>query len=195
LFAESYLNIGDKSTYMKAIPSAIAAGYKEGWSRGHAFKLVAKVGVQAEFKRIRDTRLKSSTIASSEEILETLTQQMRTLPNELMADGALIPLEKMTRDQAQAIAGVKETRKAIASGDDVITETKLEYKLVDRQKAAEMLAKHHGLFEKDNKQQKPDEPVRFVMMPSGDLTLAEWTRQVEELNASRDKTAPPQAAA
>jgi hypothetical protein len=195
LFAESYLNIGDKSTYMKAIPSAIAAGYKEGWSRGHAFKLVAKVGVQAEFKRIRDTRLKSSTIASSEEILETLTQQMRTLPNELMADGALIPLEKMTRDQAQAIAGVKETCKAIASGDDVITETKLEYKLVDRQKAAEMLAKHHGLFEKDNKQQKPDEPVRFVMMPSGDLTLAEWTRQVEELNASRDKTAPPQAAA
>ena len=39
LFAEAYLNIGDKSTYMKAIPSAIAAGYKEGWSHGHAFKL------------------------------------------------------------------------------------------------------------------------------------------------------------
>ena len=192
LFAEAYLNIGDKSTYMKAIPSAIAAGYKEGWSRGHAFKLVAKVGVQAEFKRIRDTRLKSSTIASSEEILETLTQQMRTLPNQLVDEnGAPIPLNKLTRDQAQAIAGYKETSRAIAAGNDVITETKREYKLIDRQKAAELLARWLGLFEKDNEQQKPDEPVRFVMMPSGDLTLAEWTRQVEELNASRAEAEHP----
>jgi hypothetical protein len=124
-----------------------------------------------------------------------LTSQ-RALPNELVDEnGELIALNKLTRDQAQAIAGYKETSRVIAAGADAITETKREYKLIDRQKAAELLARWHGLFEKDNEQQKPDEPVRFVMMPSGDLTLAEWTRQVEELNASRDKTAPPQAAA
>lgn len=195
LFAESYLAIGTE-TYLNAMGSALKAGYKESYAKHHSYKLVDQRGVQDWMKRIREDRLKRSTIASPEEILETLTSQLRTLPNELVDEnGELIALNKLTRDQAQAIAGYKETSRVIAAGADVITETKREYKLVDRQKAAEMLAKHHGLFEKDIKQQKSDEPARFVMMPSGDLTLAEWTRQVEELNASRDKTAPPQAAA
>ena len=93
----------------------------------------------------------------------------------------------MNREQAHAIAGVKyKTRTMTIDDEDVVEET-IEYKLMDRQKAKDQLAKYHGLYEKDNEQQKPDEPVRFVMMPSGDLTLAEWTRQVEELNEIQAK--------
>ena len=195
-FAKAYLDLSNLETYLKCEGAAKKAGYSESFARSRSYELLGRVGVQQEMKRIREDRLKRSTIASPEEILETLTSQLRTLPNELVDEnGELIALNKLTRDQAQAIAGYKETSRVIAAGDDVITETKREYKLVDRQKAAEMLAKHHGLFEKDIKQQKSDEPARFVMMPSGDLTLEEWTRQVEALNAARDKTAPPQAAA
>jgi len=182
-FAQSYLAVG-QPTYFNAERSAANAGYAPGYCKGKAYTLLGRVGVQEEMAKIREQRRKQTTIASPEEVLETLTQQLRTLPNELAGeDGALIPLNKLTREQAQAVAGVKETRKAIASGEDVITETKLEYKLVDCQKAAEMLAKHHGLFEKDNEQQKASEgSVKLVMMPTGDMTLDEWTRQVEALN-------------
>lgn len=185
-FAESYLAIG-QPTYFNAKKSAIAAGYSDSYARGRSYELLVKVGVQEEIRRLRDERVKLSTIATPEEILEALTLQLRTLPNELMQGGQLIPLDQMTKEQAAAIAGTKIKTRNIMAGEDVITETTLEYKLVDRQKAAEMLAKHHGLFEKDNHQSKPDPtPLQLVAMPSGPLSLEEWTRQAQAiLNGGR----------
>ena len=78
------------------------------------------------------------------------------------------------------------------AGEDAITERTLEYKLVDRQKAAEILAKHHGLFEKDNEQQKQDAPIQLVAMPTGDMTLEEWTKQAQAILA-KPKQEPTQA--
>jgi hypothetical protein len=176
LFAEAYLAVG-QPTYLNATKSAEAAGYRPGTVKGHAHELVDKSGIQAEMKRLRDERAKLSTIASPVEVLELLSSQARTLPNELMKGGELIPLDKMTRDQAAAIAGAKTTTRVIMAGEDVITETKVEYKLVDRTKAIELLAKHHGLFEKDNRQQKPDNPQPMVLMTKQPLTLAEWSEQ------------------
>lgn len=172
-FAEAFLAFGSP-TFQSATASAIKAGYTEAYAKSYGYKLCDRLGVQKEMERIRDLRLKRSTIASPEEVLETLTQQMRMLPNELMADGALIHLDKMTRDQAHAVAGMKETRRTIPAGEGVITETKLEYKLVDRQKAADMLARHHGMYERDNEQQKPEAPQHLVAFPVGPISLEAW---------------------
>lgn len=175
-FAMAYLSVG-QPTYLCAERSALKSGYSAAYSKGMAYKLLGNIGVRAAMDRIRNERAKRSTIATPEEVLETLTQQMRTLPNELMAGGALIHLDKMTRDQAHAVAGMKETRRTIPAGEGVITETKLEYKLVDRQKAAEILAKHHGLFELDNKQQAPETPRVLVAFPVGPMSLESWQEQ------------------
>jgi hypothetical protein len=132
--------------------------------------------------RLREARAKQSTIASPEEVLEVLTTQIRVLPNVLAGeDGSLIPVNKLTDEQAQAVAGVKQTEKTVGSGEEAVTERRIEYKLVDRQKAAEILAKHHGLFLKHNEQQKPESSVKLVMMPTGDMTLEEWTRQTQAI--------------
>ena len=196
-FAEAYLAFGSP-TFQNAFASAIKAGYSEAYARGRSYQLLDRVGIQKGMERIRDLRLKRSTIMSPEELLEALTSESRTLITDLVDDtGKVIPLNKMTREQAHAIAGVKiKTRTMMIDGEEVVEET-IEYKLTDRQKAKEQLAKYHGLFEKDNKQQAPTEPTRFVMMPSGDLTLLEWTKQVEELNAAaaKVKAAPATAAA
>jgi phage terminase small subunit len=193
-FAEAYLAFGSP-TFLNAEASALKAGYAEATARGSSYRLLDNAGIQKEMERIRDLRLKRSTIASPEEILEAITTEIRTLPCDLVDDtGTVIPLHKMTREQAHAIAGVKFKTRTYLIDDEEVIEVTIEYKLTDRQKAMEQIAKYHGLFEKDNKQQKSDEPARFVMMPSGDMTLEEWTRQVEALNAARNKTAPPQAA-
>jgi phage terminase small subunit len=197
-FAEAYSAFGSP-TFQNAYASAIKAGYSEAYARGDSYKFLDKPGVQKEMERIRDLRLKRSTIMSPEELLEALTTEARTLPNQLVDEtGKVLPLHQMSRQQAHAIAGVEyKTRSMVTADGKEIIEEKVKYKLTDRQKSKDMLAKYHGIYEKDNEQQKPDEPVRFVMMPSGDLTLAEWTRQVEELNEiqAKAKAATAKAAA
>jgi phage terminase small subunit len=192
-FAHAYLAVGRKS-YFNAELSAIEAGYGEGYARGNAYKLVGRSGIQEAMRRLRAERAKRSTIASPEEVHETLTLQLRVLPNQLAdEDGAWIPIHMLTNEQAAAVAAIKETRRMITSGDDVIEERRLEYKLVDRQKAAEILARHHGLFERDNEQQKLDMPIRLVAMPVGDMTLEEWTAQAAAiLDKSKHAPAPAQ---
>jgi hypothetical protein len=181
-FANAYLAIG-QATYFNAERSAEAAGYGRGYCRAKAYLLLGRVGVQEAMRRLRDERAELSTVASPVEVLEALTSQMRMLPNKLMEKGELIPLDKMTTEQAHAIAGAKTSTKTIQAGDDTITETRIEYKFMDRQKAAIELGKHHGLFEKDNRQQKPDNQQPLVLMTAKPLTLAEWTEQANELQA------------
>jgi phage terminase small subunit len=194
MFAEAYLDISNPETYLKCGPSARKAGYSESYAKGRSHELLGRVGIQSEFKRLRYQRLKHSTIATPEEILETLTTQIRTLPNELMDDkGTLIPLNQLDRDKAQAIAGLKFKRRTYVQDDEPVTEDTIEYKLVDRQKAAEMLGKHHGIFEKDNRQKAEAGSVRLVAYPLGELTLEEWQSQVMVIMASVHQAQPCQA--
>lgn len=180
LFAEAYLAVG-QPTYLNAMQSAIAAGYSEATAKGSSYRLLDNAGIQGEMKRLRDSRSKLSTIATPAEILEVLTTQMRVLPNKLMDGGELIPLDKLDDQTAHAIAGAKTKTRTIQAGEDTITEVTLEYKLVDRTRCAVELAKHHGLFEKDNEQQKPDVPPPLVLMTDKPLTLAEWAEQAQKL--------------
>ena len=191
-FAEAYLDVGNPETYLKAQPSAIKAGYSKPWARGNSYALVDRIGVQAEFTRIRERRRRLSTIASPEEVLETLTAVLRTLPSELMDEaGDLIPLNKLTRDQAQLIAGYKSKRRTYAEDDTPVTEDTIEYKLTDRLKAAEMIGRHHGVFEKDNRQ-KAVEPGanRLVAFPLTEMSIEEWQAQVVVIMAQARKALP-----
>ena len=177
-FAEAYLALG-RETFLNAEKSALKAGYSVSYAHGRSYELLDRVGVQSEFRRIRERRAKLSTIASPEEVLETLTTVLRTLPNGLMDEsGDLIPLKKLTADQAQMVAGFKHKSRTYAEGDTPVTEDTVEYRLVDRLKAAEMIGRHHGIFEKDNHQKPSSDNTRLVAYPLSELSLEEWQAQV-----------------
>jgi hypothetical protein len=55
-------------------------------------------------------------------------------------------MNKMTRQQPQAIAGVKYKPRTMTINDEPVVEDTIEYKLTDRLKAVEMIAKHHFLL-------------------------------------------------
>jgi phage terminase small subunit len=61
-----------------------------------------------------------------------------------------IPLSKLDDDIAAAIVGVKVT--TVLGTDDAPSVTRYEYKLADKNSAAEKLMKYLGLYEKDNSQ-------------------------------------------
>jgi phage terminase small subunit len=189
-FAEFYLAFGSP-TFQNCMASAIKAGYSASYAHGRAYQLLDRVGVQQEIKRIRDDRLKSSTIATPDEVLEALTTQVRVLPNELFNPDTKEPISPadMDRRLAQAIAGYKVRRRIIRGekeGDDPSVEITYEFKLVDRQKALEMLGRWHGIWEKDNRQKVPTAPQALVAFPTGVMTLSEWQKQAEEILAQRD---------
>jgi hypothetical protein len=120
-----------------------------------------------------------------------LTAVVRTLPNELMDEaGNLIPLNKLTRDQAQMIAGYKHKQRSVDTDDGPVTEDTIEYKLTDRLKAAEMIGRHHGIFEKDNRQKPSGENTRLVAYPLGEMSLEQWQAQVIVIMAGAHQARP-----
>jgi len=184
-FARAYLDYG-ANTFCNGFRSAIAVGYTEKNANATSYKLLGKPGVQAEMKRLRDERSRRSTIVGPVEALELISSMARVLPCELMENGELIALDRMSKEQASAIAGVKTITRTTVSGEDILTEVRLEYRLIDRLKAIELIARHWGLFEKDNEQQKA-EPQPLVLMTAKPLTLSEWSEQAELLQEQMKK--------
>jgi phage terminase small subunit len=180
-FAVAYQAVG-QPTYMNGYKSALTAGYTESTASAIGGSLVHRPKIQQLMRKIRDARIAASTIATPEEVLETLTSQSRALPDGLVdAKGEFKPLNELDKSVLHSIIGVKKrSRTTTSKSGESVTETTWEYKLADRTRAAEILAKHHGLFEKDNAQQKADATnISFVMMPTGEIPLDDWNRQAQ----------------
>lgn len=85
---------------------------------------------------------------------------------------------------ARAVVSLKVIKTQRLKGPDLIR-TDYRYKFADKGKALERLGKYFGMYEKDNLQKPAQEkkPDRWVVVPTyRELTLAEWSQQVEELN-------------
>jgi hypothetical protein len=126
------------------------------------------VGVQKWIERIRQQRRKADA-APPEEVLAYLTAIMRGNPIELERTrdegGGLKDLCDIDPETTLAlIAGVKSKTRFIQNGDgDPITEHTIEYKLVDRLKAAQLLAEHHGLLGDPKKRHKLVKETKAVL--------------------------------
>ena len=98
--------------------------------------------------------------------------------------GEILPLADLPEHMARAIVGMKIIKTQSIKDPDLVR-TEYHFKFADKGKALERLERILGMFEKDNLQQpKADKtPDRWVVVPTDrELTLAEWSQQVEELN-------------
>jgi hypothetical protein len=183
-FAEAYLNAADSTTYLNAYQSALKAGYGTSYARSQSYKLLDNVGIRSEIERIRTEKRGNPKIATADEVLERLTTVIRVLPNKLVADGELIPLDQLTDELAQAVAGFEVIDRIVpgkGDGAKPVTERRTKYKLIDRLRALELLARYHGLFDKDNRQKAPTAPQALVAFPTGPMTLEEWQAQAQAI--------------
>jgi len=100
------------------------------------------------------------------------------------ATGEILPLQRLPEHMARAIVSLKVIKTQSLKDPDLVR-TEYRYKFADKGKALERLSKYLGLYEKDNQQKPAPEktPDRWVWVPTDrELTLAEWSQQVEELN-------------
>jgi len=98
--------------------------------------------------------------------------------------GEILTLKDLPEHIARAIVSVRIIQTQSLRDSDLIR-TEYRYKFADKGKALKRLSKHLGLYEKDNMQKPTKEKCSEPWVPiplKRQLTLAEWSAQVEEMN-------------
>ena len=145
LFVEEYMRQG-----MRADLAGIAVGYSEQFGK-HLRKIPA---VEDEIKRRAQAVVEASKI-TTDEWAENLKAVAYFDVRELFdADGVIIPSHKLPRHVAKAIASVQYTEKVDRAGNVVARVSTVTF--ADKNTALITMAKHLGLFERDNSQRGPD---------------------------------------
>lgn len=130
---------------LNATQAAIRAGYSQKTANEQGSRLLVNVSIQKRISQLKEQRNKRIEV--------DIDYMTKTLLNWIESD--ITQTLSLTADEIKKLP--LEVRKMVSSykrnrievNDEVIKET-FDLKFVSKEKAAEMLAKHIGYFEKDN---------------------------------------------
>lgn len=147
---------------MNGTQAAIRAGYSEKTANEQAAQLLAKLSV-SEYISERREKLSKKLEITQERVLEELARiGFSNIKDFVNGGNNVLELKHIEEAKTAAVAAVK-TR----LGDDGSVNT--EIKLHDKVSALEKLARHLGLFEKDNSQQRPEAlSLKVEIVPPND---------------------------
>lgn len=141
---------------LNATQAAIRAGYSAKTAEQQGFQLLQKTSVQkaiAEGRRQREER----TAVSADRVLLEAARLALFDPRKLFNDdGSPKGIHELDDDTAAAVAGVEVLEQFEGSGKERAFVGYLKkYRIADKNSALEKLFKHHGLYERDNRQRNP----------------------------------------
>jgi phage terminase small subunit len=141
---------------LNATQAAIRAGYSAKTAEQQGFQLLQKTSVQkaiAEGRRQREER----TAVSADRVLLEAARLALFDPRKLFHDdGRPKGITELDDDTAAAVAGIEVVEQFEGSGKDRVFVGYLKkYRIADKNSALEKLFKHHGLYERDNRQRNP----------------------------------------
>ncbi|MGH8443894.1 MAG: terminase small subunit [Solimonas sp.] len=139
--------------YLKDFNGARAArdaGYTGAHSNQAAYELLHTPEVAARVAELKVEQWRALRM-TREEVLARITRIARFDARDLFDEnGALKPMAQWSEDAVAAVVGVEVQQPSRTAGEAAGTLRKV--KLADRVKALELLGKHHGVFEADNRQ-------------------------------------------
>lgn len=136
----------------QARPAAIRAGYAKVGAHVTASRLMALPKVQ---KRIAELQkeLRERTAITSEMVIEELAKlSFYNVQDFLKEDNSMERLKQMARDKVAPVVGIKVTETTSGTGKRKKTHVTTEIKFAPKERGLELLGKHLGVFEKDNRQ-------------------------------------------
>ena len=135
---------------LNATQAYIRAGYSPNGARQSASELLTNPDIKKRLQEINAERSKRTNIDADRVLIVWERLMGSTLGNYIETPEGEAPRIDITRANADAIYALNEIQIDVtASGDEILT-TKTKIKLADRVKASEMVARHLGMFEKDN---------------------------------------------
>lgn len=169
LFAQ-HVAIGESQAEAFRLAKPISRKWKDETVWVKASQWMAKDKVRTRVKEIQAEHANRLSITHERVLLEIARLALFDPRNLFRADGTPKPINELDDNTAAAIAGLEVLEEFEGSGEDrkFIGYTK-KYKVADKNAALEKLAKHLGLYERDNKQKT--DPVTELLQQLGGRTL------------------------
>jgi len=130
---------------LNATQAAIRAGYSEKTAKQQGSENLTKPDIAAAVEAGKARQLASADLTAArvlEELRRLALVDMRSFFDER---GNLKPIQELTSEQGSALASFEVIKKNAAAGDGVV-DTIHKFKVWDKTKALEGLAKHFGLL-------------------------------------------------
>lgn len=142
--------LSQAQAYRNAYPSSAKWKNESVWKR--ASELAAHREVSGRVQELLRKAAANNEVTGERVVREIARIAFFDIRKLVRDDGTPIPIKGLDDDTAAAIAGLDVAR----VGNAMIGEAEvLKFRISDKNAALEKLAKHLGLFEKDNKQQAP----------------------------------------
>jgi phage terminase small subunit len=142
---------------LNAAAAARRAGYCKNRADAMGWENLRKPEIAAAIQTAKDKRAERTEI-TQDRVLKEYARLAFLDPRSFSDDeGNLLPLHKLSDDAAAAISGFDAKLMVGEAGE---TCEILKYKFVDKRASLSDVAKHLGLFEKDNIQRQPQVIIR-----------------------------------
>lgn len=135
--------------------AAIAAGYSEKTADSKASQLLRIVKVKDRINELNCEIAKEIKLEVIDIVKELMLLGFSNIQDYFEEGFEMKDIVALERSKAAAIESVTITTSLRGHGDDQYTERTVKFKLYSKTNALDMLAKHKGLYEKDNQQKQP----------------------------------------
>ena len=160
---------------LNAAESARYAGFSEDTSKQEGWRLLQRDDVQDYLDKLRAELAEKTGVSKQKVISEIARLAFSDIRKYYTGDDQLKAITDLDDDEAAALLSVKMLEEKIP-GTDIVTGINKEIKLYDKLGALEKLARHLGLYEKDNAQSKQEAiitPAINVYNTAPNLTSSE----------------------
>ncbi len=167
-----------------ATQAAIRAGYSKKTAQMQASRLLLNVMIQERIAELIKERQSRTQTKADDAMNECIRIALADVGQAFNGDNTLKDIHEMPEDIRRAISGIEIDEIYAGRGESrkLIGYTK-KVKFWSKDKQIETLFKHHGLFERDNDQSKPEHVIQIVMF--GDIKKQKEDSQEE--SGLRDK--------
>lgn len=144
-FADKYFET------LNASESARYAGFSEETAKQEGWRLLQREDIQEYLNKLRADLQEKTSITQQKVLQEIAKIAFSDIRNYYTEDDNLRPITDLDDNEAAALASVKTYEEKLP-GTSVVIGMNKEIKLYDKLNGLEKLARHLGLYEKDNEQ-------------------------------------------
>lgn len=144
------------------------AGMMAGLSKGYAESSLLNMPTIRDYIKVVTRMHELTTGITKEFVIAEFLKLAKVSVQELYdKNGNMIPPHKLRPDVAAAVSEIKEKSWMEKQGEESIPVKEITYKLHSKLVALDSLAKHVGLYEKDNNQKRPVVVPQFILPHNG----------------------------
>ncbi len=130
---------------LNATQAAIRAGYSPKTAHSQGPRLLENVEIAELLKETTSQQLEKADLSATRTLEEMRRLAFSNVQDLFDANGDMVPIHKLTREQAACISSLEVIMKNATSGDGKIDRV-LKIKVWDKPKVMEMLGKHFALL-------------------------------------------------